>query len=165
MGAIQRAARAVHAANTSLSQHMAKEAAQVQPLLQQHFTEHEQSSLVWQFLASIPVVRAAPMLSWALGHLPLKERKGMSGQLCAAAPGEGERRLIASWLASDARSDASSESLNGVGAGDAAAAAAAATAAAAAEDGSSTLSDSDGAGASVPLGKAVQVEHIRLTLG
>ena len=80
--AVQRAARIAHATKTVLHQHLAKEAAHLVPLLNDNFTNDEQSDLVKRFIQSVPAGWVGPVLE-----------KG---------PTTGERgplrTLLASWL-------------------------------------------------------------------
>ena len=60
--AVQRAARLAHATKTVLHQHLAKEAAQLVPLLNDAFTNDEQNDLVTRFIQSVPAGWVGPVL-------------------------------------------------------------------------------------------------------
>ena len=47
---------------------------QIFPLLMEHISVKEQTSLVWQFLCSVPIVLMEDMLPWTLSFLSPQER-------------------------------------------------------------------------------------------
>lgn len=80
--AVQRAARIAHATKTVLQQHLAKEAAHLVPLLNDNFSENEQTLLVTRFIQVLPI-------GWVRHFLEKGPTSGERGPL---------RTLLASWL-------------------------------------------------------------------
>jgi hypothetical protein len=70
---LAKAARGLHAARTMLKAHLAKESAHVLPLLKQHFTEDEQSKLIWSFLEKFPVQKIVAILKWVFAARETEE--------------------------------------------------------------------------------------------
>ncbi|KAF7834606.1 zinc finger protein BRUTUS-like isoform X1 [Senna tora] len=94
------------ALHTSISQHMAKEEEQVFPLLIEKFSLEEQSSLVWQFLCSIPVDTMAKFLPWLSTSISPDESKDLENCLSKIVPEEKLlQKVIFTWM--EGRSGAS----------------------------------------------------------
>ncbi|XVF09570.1 hypothetical protein REPUB_Repub07fG0105700 [Reevesia pubescens] len=87
------------ALQTSISQHMAKEQEQVFPLLIEKFSHEEQSSLVWQFLCSIPVNIMAEFLPWLSSFFSPDEYQDMQKCLSKIVPEEKLlQQVIFTWM-------------------------------------------------------------------
>ncbi|XP_021653204.2 zinc finger protein BRUTUS isoform X2 [Hevea brasiliensis] len=84
---------------TSLSQHMAKEEEQVFPLLIENFSLEEQSSLIWQFVCSIPVNLVADFLPWLASSISPVEYQDMRKCLSKIIPEEKLlQQIIFTWM-------------------------------------------------------------------
>ncbi|KAF8062684.1 zinc finger protein BRUTUS-like [Scenedesmus sp. PABB004] len=107
----------------TLRKHLAKEEAQLLPLLLQHFSHAEQAELVAQFLYCIPLDTVERVLGWLKPMVPLPELVKLMDHLRDVIPDRLLLALLVTWL---------SPSAPGPGAGAPAAHAAAAPGAAAA---------------------------------
>lgn len=87
------------ALQTSISQHMSKEEEQVFPLLIEKYSFDEQSSLVWQFLCSIPVSMMAEFLPWLSSSISFDECQDMRKCLSKIIPEEELlQQVIFTWM-------------------------------------------------------------------
>ncbi|GLJ10012.1 hypothetical protein SUGI_0120100 [Cryptomeria japonica] len=87
------------AIQTSLCQHMSKEAEQVFPLLIQQFSFEEQAALVWQFMCSIPVNLMEEFLPWLTSYLSSDERQDMIKCMRKIVPEEKLlQQVVFTWL-------------------------------------------------------------------
>jgi len=88
----------VEAVHTTLRKHLAKEQAQLLPLLRAHFTRGEQARLVAQFIYCIPCATVERVLAWLRPRVPLEELEALSGHLREAVPDRALLQLVEGWL-------------------------------------------------------------------
>ncbi|EXB77523.1 Uncharacterized RING finger protein [Morus notabilis] len=92
-------ASCTEALQTSISQHLSKEEEQVLPLLIEKFSFEEQTSLVWQFLCSIPVNMMAEFLPWLSSSISSDEHQDMCKWLGKVVPEEKLlQQVVFSWM-------------------------------------------------------------------
>ena len=72
---LAKAARGLHATRTMLKAHLAKETAQVLPLLKKHFSEDEQAKLIWSFLEKFPTEKVTGILEWVFREMMMMMRE------------------------------------------------------------------------------------------
>eukprot|EP00879_Flechtneria_rotunda_P008507 GHRR01008912.1.p1 GENE.GHRR01008912.1~~GHRR01008912.1.p1 ORF type:complete len:1552 (+),score=616.00 GHRR01008912.1:172-4827(+) len=84
--------------HTTLRKHLAKEEAQLLPLLQQHFSHAEQAELVAQFLYCIPLDTVERVLSWLKPMVPLLELQELMQHLRDVIPDRLLLQLLVTWL-------------------------------------------------------------------
>ncbi len=70
---LAKAARGLHATRTMLKAHLAKETAQVLPLLKKHFSEDEQAKLIWSFLEKFPTEKVTGILGSDGAEIEIEE--------------------------------------------------------------------------------------------
>tara|TARA_B110000483_G_scaffold180153_1_gene213007 strand:- start:939 stop:2909 length:1971 start_codon:yes stop_codon:yes gene_type:complete len=68
-------ARGLHATKTMLKAHLAKESAQVLPLLKRYFSEDEQAKLIWSFLEKFPTKKVTGILEWVFREMMMMMRE------------------------------------------------------------------------------------------
>jgi zinc finger-like protein len=121
----------VEAIHTTLRKHLAKEEAQLLPLLLAHFSHPEQAELVAQFLYCIPLDTVERVVTWLRPAVPARELQQLLGHLGDVVPDNLLLQLLAAWLsppgaAAAVAAGAAAGATGGVGAIATAAAAAAA---------------------------------------
>lgn len=84
--------------HTTLRKHLAKEEAQLLPLLLQHFSHAEQAELVAQFLYCIPLDTVERVLSWLKPMVPQEELQALMGHLRDVIPDRLLLQLLVTWL-------------------------------------------------------------------
>ena len=72
---LAKAERGLHATRTMLKAHLAKETAQVLPLLKKHFSEDEQAKLIWSFLEKFPTEKVTGILEWVFREMMMMMRE------------------------------------------------------------------------------------------
>ena len=72
---LAKAARGLHATKTMLKAHLAKESAQVLPLLKRYFSEDEQAKLIWSFLEKFPTKKVTGILEWVFREMMMMMRE------------------------------------------------------------------------------------------
>ena len=72
---LAKAARGLHATRTMLKAHLAKESAQVLPLLKRYFSEDEQAKLIWSFLEKFPTKKVTGILEWVFREMMMMMRE------------------------------------------------------------------------------------------
>ncbi|KAB1216691.1 putative RING finger protein C2F3.16 [Morella rubra] len=83
----------------SICQHMLKEEQQVFPLLMQQLSFQEQSSLVWQFICSVPVMLMEQFLPWMMSFLSPGEQADVIHSVQKIIPLEKSfQEVVCSWL-------------------------------------------------------------------
>lgn len=82
----------------TLRKHLAKEEAQLLPLLLQHFSAAEQAELVAQFLYCIPLDTVERVLSWLKPMVPLQELQELMSHLRDVIPDRLLLQLLVTWL-------------------------------------------------------------------
>jgi hypothetical protein len=82
----------------TLRKHLAKEEAQLLPLLLQHFSAAEQAELVAQFLYCIPLDTVERVLSWLKPMVPLQELQELMTHLRDVIPDRLLLQLLVTWL-------------------------------------------------------------------
>jgi hypothetical protein len=110
----------------TLRKHLAKEEAQLLPLLLQHFSHAEQAELVAQFMYCIPLDTVERVLSWLKPMVPLEELQELMQHLRDVIPDRLLLQLLVTWLnPAPAGSSSSSSSMDAAAAAGAGAGAAA----------------------------------------
>lgn len=84
--------------NITLRKHLAKEEAQLLPLLLQHFSHAEQAELVAQFLYCIPLDTVERVLSWLKPMVPMEELLELMQHLRDVIPDRLLLQLLVTWL-------------------------------------------------------------------
>lgn len=84
--------------HTTLRKHLAKEEAQLLPLLLQHFSYAEQAELVAQFLYCIPLATVERVLSWLKPMVPQDELQELMQHLRDVIPDRLLLQLLVTWL-------------------------------------------------------------------
>lgn len=84
--------------NITLRKHLAKEEAQLLPLLLQHFSHAEQAELVAQFLYCIPLDTVERVLSWLKPMVPMAELLELMQHLQDVIPDQLLLQLLVTWL-------------------------------------------------------------------
>jgi hypothetical protein len=82
----------------TIRKHLAKEEAQLLPLLLQHFSAAEQAELVAQFLYCIPLDTVERVLSWLKPMVPLQELQELMTHLRDVIPDRLLLQLLVTWL-------------------------------------------------------------------
>jgi hypothetical protein len=82
----------------TLRKHLAKEEAQLLPLLLQHFSHAEQAELVAQFMYCIPLDTVERVLSWLKPMVPLEELQELMQHLRDVIPDRLLLQLLVTWL-------------------------------------------------------------------
>ncbi|XP_047324920.1 zinc finger protein BRUTUS-like At1g18910 [Impatiens glandulifera] len=90
----------VRTIETVISQHMLKEEKQVFPLLIQSCSCKQQTSLVWQFLCSVPMMDLEALLAWLTSFVSPEEQTVIMHCIKEAVPKEEEllQEVLVSWL-------------------------------------------------------------------
>ncbi|GBF95645.1 hypothetical protein Rsub_08627 [Raphidocelis subcapitata] len=88
----------VEAIHTTLRKHLAKEEAQLLPLLLHHFTYPEQAELVAQFLYCIPLDTVERVVSWLRPAVPPRELQQLLRHLRNVVPDNLLLQLLVAWL-------------------------------------------------------------------
>jgi iron-sulfur cluster repair protein YtfE (RIC family) len=88
----------VEAIHTTLRKHLAKEEAQLLPLLLHHFTFPEQAELVAQFLYCIPLDTVERVVGWLRPAVPPRELQQLLTHLTEVVPDNLLLQLLATWL-------------------------------------------------------------------
>lgn len=89
----------VEAVHTTLRKHLAKEEAQLLPLLTARFSAAEQAQLVAQFLYCIPLATVERVLAWLRPRVPAAEQASLLSHLTGVVPDALLLRLLSTWLA------------------------------------------------------------------
>lgn len=84
--------------NITLRKHLAKEEAQLLPLLLQNFSHAEQAELVAQFLYCIPLDTVERVLSWLKPMVPMGELSELMQHLRDVIPDRLLLQLLVTWL-------------------------------------------------------------------
>jgi hypothetical protein len=84
--------------HTTLRKHLAKEEAQLLPLLLAHFSHAEQAELVAQFLYCIPLATVEAVLTWLKQGVPPTELAGLMQQLRDVIRDSLLQQLLVTWL-------------------------------------------------------------------
>jgi zinc finger-like protein len=95
----------VEAIHTTLRKHLAKEEAQLLPLLLHHFSYPEQAELVAQFLYCIPLDTVERVVSWLQPAVPPEELQQLLGHLREVVPDNLLLQLLVTWLNPGGRGD------------------------------------------------------------
>ncbi len=96
--AVAALARKVEEVHTTLRAHLAKEEAQLLPLLLARFTRREQAALVAQFLGCVPLAAVRPVLAWLRRAAPAEEQAALRDAVADAVPEPLLRELLCGWL-------------------------------------------------------------------
>jgi len=88
----------VEAIHTTLRKHLAKEEAQLLPLLLRHFSYPEQAELVAQFLYCIPLDTVERVVSWLRPAVPPSELRQLLAYLREVVPDNLLLELLVTWL-------------------------------------------------------------------
>ncbi len=96
--ALRRLVCKVEEIHTTLRQHLAKEEAQLLPLLLQHFSHAEQAELVAQFLYCIPLATVEHVLRWIRPMVPQQEQEQLTRLLRDVIPDHLLLHLLTNWL-------------------------------------------------------------------
>uniref|UniRef100_A0A7N1A4D0 Zinc finger protein n=1 Tax=Kalanchoe fedtschenkoi TaxID=63787 RepID=A0A7N1A4D0_KALFE len=84
---------------TAICKHMHKEEKQVFPMVIQHFTRDEQSSLVWQFICSVPIGLLEDLFPWAASFLSPNEKVDVRNCMQVIVPNEIPlQEVVLSWF-------------------------------------------------------------------
>ncbi|KFM26998.1 putative RING finger protein [Auxenochlorella protothecoides] len=96
---------------TTVTKHLAKEEAQLLPLLLTHIPPREQGGLVAQFLCCIPISTVARVLAWVKPHAAPADRAAIREALAGAVDDPLLCSLLLGWLEADEADGAGSDGL------------------------------------------------------
>ncbi|CAM8984233.1 unnamed protein product [Rhodiola kirilowii] len=84
---------------TAICKHLHKEEKQVFPMIIQHFTPKEQSSLVWQFICSVPIGLLEDFFPWVIYFLSPNEQVDVLQCMQVIVPNERPlQKVVLSWF-------------------------------------------------------------------